>query len=117
MKHIVEDYDTGDGVIRGIQFTTYDCSLTGKIRIILNQEGANTFIGSLYLAALRAAEEMGTADTSFLTLKQSYKTIRSPLFTDPVLNWVRQTMTLCVGVANTTSTQANRRSSIYTGRL
>ena len=37
-----------DGVARGTQFNTYDSSVVG----------ANTFIGSQYLAALRAAEEM-----------------------------------------------------------
>jgi non-lysosomal glucosylceramidase len=49
MAHIMADYDTeGDGVIRGEQPNTYDISI----------HGANTFIGSLYLAALRSAEEM-----------------------------------------------------------
>jgi uncharacterized protein (DUF608 family) len=49
MQHIMADYDTeGDGVIRGEQPNTYDISIYGP----------NTFIGSLYLAALRAAEEM-----------------------------------------------------------
>ena len=51
MQHIMVDYDTeGDGVIRGEQPNTYDISIYGP----------NTFIGSLYLAALRAAEEMAT---------------------------------------------------------
>ena len=49
MKHVMDDYDTeGDGVIRGEQPNTYDISIYGP----------NTFIGSLYLAALRAAEVM-----------------------------------------------------------
>ena len=49
MAHITGDYDiTGDGVILGEQPNTYDISIYG----------ANTFIGSLYLAALRAGEEM-----------------------------------------------------------
>ncbi|MEA3337888.1 MAG: GH116 family glycosyl-hydrolase [Chloroflexota bacterium] len=49
MQHMMDDYDTeGDGVIRGEQPNTYDISIYGP----------NTFIGSLYLAALRAAEEM-----------------------------------------------------------
>ena len=49
MQHIMDDYDTeGDGVIRGEQPNTYDISIYGP----------NTFIGSLYLAALRAADEM-----------------------------------------------------------
>jgi uncharacterized protein (DUF608 family) len=49
MQHIMDDYDTeSDGVIRGEQPNTYDISIYGP----------NTFIGSLYLAALRAAEEM-----------------------------------------------------------
>jgi len=37
-----------DGLIEGTQHNTYD----------INFEGANTFVGSLYLAALRAGEEM-----------------------------------------------------------
>jgi non-lysosomal glucosylceramidase len=49
MEHVMNDYDSeGDGVIRGEQPNTYDISIYGP----------NTFIGSLYLAALRAAEEM-----------------------------------------------------------
>lgn len=49
MQHVMDDYDSeGDGVIRGEQPNTYDISIYGP----------NTFIGSLYLAALRAAEEM-----------------------------------------------------------
>jgi uncharacterized protein (DUF608 family) len=49
MEHVMNDYDAaGDGVIRGEQPNTYDISIYGP----------NTFIGSLYLAALRAAEEM-----------------------------------------------------------
>jgi non-lysosomal glucosylceramidase len=49
MQHVMADYDAeGDGVIRGEQPNTYDISIYGP----------NTFIGSLYLAALRAAEEM-----------------------------------------------------------
>lgn len=49
MAHVMQDYDDqGDGVIRGEQPNTYDISIYGP----------NTFIGSLYLAALRAAEEM-----------------------------------------------------------
>jgi non-lysosomal glucosylceramidase len=48
MAHVMDDYDSGDGVIRGEQPNTYDISIYGP----------NTFIGSLYLAALRAAEEM-----------------------------------------------------------
>ncbi|EGD82452.1 hypothetical protein PTSG_11966 [Salpingoeca rosetta] len=38
----------GDGVVRGAQPSTYDVAL----------HGANSFIGSLYMCALRAAEEM-----------------------------------------------------------
>jgi uncharacterized protein (DUF608 family) len=49
MQHVMDDYDhEGDGVIRGEQPNTYDISIYGP----------NTFIGSLYLAALRAAEAM-----------------------------------------------------------
>lgn len=47
----------GDGVITDSQHNTYD----------INFHGANTFVGSLYLAALRAGEEMAKAvgDTAF----------------------------------------------------
>ncbi len=49
MAHVMQDYDDqGDGVIRGEQPNTYDISIYGP----------NTFMGSLYLAALRASEEM-----------------------------------------------------------
>lgn len=49
MDHALHDYDSeGDGVIRGEQPNTYDISIYGP----------NTFIGTLYLAALRASEEM-----------------------------------------------------------
>jgi hypothetical protein len=48
----MRDHDVdGDGVIKGVQPNTYDTHLYGS----------NTFIGSLYLAALRAAEEMAQA--------------------------------------------------------
>lgn len=49
MEYIMAEFDVnGDGVIRGEQPNTYDISVYGP----------NTFIGSLYLAALRAAEMM-----------------------------------------------------------
>ncbi|MBN1284385.1 MAG: hypothetical protein JXB47_03210 [Anaerolineae bacterium] len=49
MDYLMAEFDvSGDGVIRGEQPNTYDISVFGP----------NTFIGSLYLAALRAAEEM-----------------------------------------------------------
>lgn len=49
MEHVMTVHDSeGDGVIRGEQPNTYDISVYGP----------NTFIGTLYLAALRAAEEM-----------------------------------------------------------
>ena len=49
MRHLLIDHDTdGDGVVKGEQPNTYDISIYGP----------NTFIGTLYLAALRAAEEM-----------------------------------------------------------
>ncbi|UCD30240.1 MAG: hypothetical protein JSV03_07165, partial [Planctomycetota bacterium] len=49
--------DNRDGLIEGIQHNTYD----------INFHGANTMIGSLYLAALRAGEEMAVRmdDTAF----------------------------------------------------
>ncbi|MBC7287655.1 MAG: hypothetical protein H5T86_06330, partial [Armatimonadetes bacterium] len=49
MDFVLEEWDADEnGVIEGPQPNTYDCTVFG----------ANTFIGSLYLAALRAAEEM-----------------------------------------------------------
>jgi non-lysosomal glucosylceramidase len=49
MAHICDTWDvTGDGVLRGDQPCTYDISL----------HGPNMFIGGLWLAALRAMEEM-----------------------------------------------------------
>ncbi|MDW8366979.1 MAG: GH116 family glycosyl hydrolase, partial [Abditibacteriales bacterium] len=49
MRHIFEQFDPdGDGVIDGEQPNTYD----------IHTFGSNTFIGTLYLAALRATEEM-----------------------------------------------------------
>lgn len=49
MVYIMKEHDTdSDGVIKGEQPNTYDTHLYGS----------NTFIGTLYLAALRAAEEM-----------------------------------------------------------
>ncbi len=63
MDHIIDDYDTeGDGVIRGEQPNTYDISI----------HGANTFIGSLYLAALRSAEEMARLQGDY-DLAQRYR--------------------------------------------
>jgi uncharacterized protein (DUF608 family) len=49
MEYVIKTLDAdGDGVIRGEQPNTYDISIYGP----------NSFIGSLYLTALRAAEEM-----------------------------------------------------------
>lgn len=49
MRHVLDDHDAaGDGVLRGEQPNTYD----------IHTYGSNTFVGSLYLAALRATEEM-----------------------------------------------------------
>ncbi|HPO13897.1 MAG TPA: GH116 family glycosyl hydrolase [Candidatus Hydrogenedentes bacterium] len=49
MEHIWREHDVdGDGVIKGEQPNTYDTHLFGS----------NTFIGTLYLASLRALEEM-----------------------------------------------------------
>lgn len=49
MDFVLDKWDAdGNGVIEGPQPNTYDCTCYG----------ANTFIGTLYLAALRAAEEM-----------------------------------------------------------
>ncbi len=49
--------ENGDGLIEDLQHNTFD----------INFFGANTFVGSLYLAALRAAEEMAleTGDREF----------------------------------------------------
>ncbi|MDX9972211.1 MAG: GH116 family glycosyl hydrolase [FCB group bacterium] len=52
MEHVLRDHDEDeDGVIRGEQPNTYDTHLFGS----------NTFIGTLYLASLRAVEEMAKA--------------------------------------------------------
>lgn len=48
MARWMTELDNGSGVIPGPQPNTYDCSLYG----------VNSFVGSLYLCALRAAEEM-----------------------------------------------------------
>jgi len=49
MNYLMRTFDAqGDGVIRGEQPNTYD----------IHTYGSNTFIGTLYLAALRAMEEM-----------------------------------------------------------
>jgi hypothetical protein len=49
MHHVMTAHDAdGDGVIKGEQPNTYDISIYGP----------NTFIGTLYMAALRASEEM-----------------------------------------------------------
>ncbi|MFA0731295.1 MAG: hypothetical protein LKKZDAJK_002568 [Candidatus Fervidibacter sp.] len=52
MRHIFERFDPdGDGVIDGEQPNTYD----------IHTFGSNTFIGTLYLAALKAVEQMAKA--------------------------------------------------------
>lgn len=49
LDYVMTEHDTdGDGVLKGEQPNTYDISIFGS----------NTFIGTLYLAALRAGEEM-----------------------------------------------------------
>ncbi|XP_065909541.1 non-lysosomal glucosylceramidase-like [Dysidea avara] len=48
MDRWMTELDDGTGTIKGPQPNTYDCAMYG----------VNTFIGSLYLCALRAAEEM-----------------------------------------------------------
>jgi len=48
VKEVDEAAQNPDGIITGVQHNTYD----------LNYHGANTLVGSLYLAALRAGEEM-----------------------------------------------------------
>ena len=50
MEFMIRNWDgpDEDGVMRGMQFNTYDTSISGP----------NTFTGTQYLAALRAAEEM-----------------------------------------------------------
>ena len=48
-RFLLQQDDNDDGIIEGKQHQTYD----------QDYYGANTFVGSLYLAALRAAEEMG----------------------------------------------------------
>ena len=48
IDHVIDRYDRGDGVIHGPQPCTYDVEI----------EGPNSFIEALYLASLRAAEEV-----------------------------------------------------------
>ena len=53
MQFAFKDYDPNkDGVIVAAQWNTYDAAMYGP----------NTFIGSMYLAALRAAEEMAKVE-------------------------------------------------------
>jgi hypothetical protein len=49
LEYSISQDDNQDGLIEASQHNTYD----------INFHGANTFVGSLYLAALRAGEEMG----------------------------------------------------------
>lgn len=64
MQHIFEQFDPdGDGVIDGEQPNTYD----------IHTFGSNTFIGTLYLAALRALEQM------ILALPSQMRTLHSAL--------------------------------------
>ena len=51
LDHVIDRYDRGDGIIHGPQPCTYDVEI----------EGPNSFIESLYLASLRAGEEMAKA--------------------------------------------------------
>ncbi len=57
LEYSINQDGNADGLIENTQHNTYD----------INYEGANTFVGSLYLAALRAGEEMAATmgDTSF----------------------------------------------------
>ncbi len=48
MEYLIEQDGNGDGLIENSQHNTYD----------IDFYGANTFVGALYLGALRAAEEM-----------------------------------------------------------
>jgi uncharacterized protein (DUF608 family) len=70
MEYIMREHDPdGDGVIRGEQPNTYDTHLYGS----------NTFIGTLYLAALRATEEMAKVfndDTFAQTCHQRFESGR-----------------------------------------
>ncbi len=61
-QHILEKHDpTGEGIIRGEQPNTYDTHLYGS----------NTFIGTLYLATLKAMEnmlkELGSPDPNLIS--------------------------------------------------
>ncbi len=57
LQYLVQQDENDDGLIEGKQPNTYDIDFYGP----------NTFVGSLYLAALRAAEEMAkeTGDVKF----------------------------------------------------
>jgi len=53
MDFVIRDWDpNADGVLVNEQWNTYDAAMYGP----------NTFIGTLYLAALRAAEEMAKVE-------------------------------------------------------
>ena len=59
LEFLINEDKNDDGLIEGSQHNTYD----------INFQGANTMVGSLYLAALRAGEEMARemGDTEFAT--------------------------------------------------
>jgi uncharacterized protein (DUF608 family) len=50
MRYLIRADSNADGLLEGVQPNTYDIEFFG----------ANTYVGSLYLAALRAAKEMAT---------------------------------------------------------
>lgn len=61
LEHVWKEHDVdGDGVIKGEQPNTYDTHLYGS----------NTFIGTLYLAALRAMEELAAVMDDDTVIKQ-----------------------------------------------
>lgn len=70
MEHVLRDHDVdGTGVIRGEQPNTYDTHIFGS----------NTFVGSLYLAALLATEEMARVlgdDAFAATCRERYNSGR-----------------------------------------
>jgi uncharacterized protein (DUF608 family) len=61
--------DDGTGVIRGPQPNTYDCAVYG----------VNTFIGTQYLCALRAAEEMAKLQGDTVRYRPTYYLVAGPI--------------------------------------
>ncbi len=78
VEFLLKEDGNQDGLLEGSQHNTYD----------INFEGANTMVGSLYLGALRAAEEMAkeVGDTEFAALCRKVFTSGAKLSVDRLYN-------------------------------